>query len=114
MPMTATQASIKLLKKKNVPSNSNDSWHVANSLIKGVLAISSGPKNERKTWHAELSDKCQTVCNHAYYAMATSEGDASKLRNTLMNCTPISTENMKNAAWTHLANTTDIFQQPCW
>ncbi|XP_040070517.1 uncharacterized protein LOC120843275 [Ixodes scapularis] len=34
----------------------------------------------------ELSDKCQAVRNHAYYAIATCEGNASKLRKSLMNC----------------------------
>ncbi|XP_029828908.2 uncharacterized protein LOC115314048 [Ixodes scapularis] len=43
-------------------------------------------KNEGKTWHAELSDKCKLVRNHAYFAMATCDGSATKLRNTLMNC----------------------------
>ncbi|CAN8008508.1 unnamed protein product [Ixodes pacificus] len=44
------------------------------------------PKNEGRTWHVELSDKCKLVRNHAYFAMATCGGSATKLRTTLLNC----------------------------
>ncbi|XP_040066013.1 uncharacterized protein LOC115320344 [Ixodes scapularis] len=77
----------KIIREKNGPSNSNDRWHAAKSLKKGFLAISSGPKrNEGKTWHVELSDKCQAVRNHAYYAMAACEGNPTKLRDIFINC----------------------------
>ncbi|CAN7979092.1 unnamed protein product [Ixodes persulcatus] len=77
----------KLIREQNGPTNSNDRWHAAKGTLKGMKAIAFGPqKNEGRTWHVELSDKCKLVRNHAYFAMATCEGSATKLRTTLLNC----------------------------
>lgn len=78
----------KIIRDRNSnTTNSNDRWHAAKSIKKGMMVISSGPKkNEGKTWHHELSDKCQAVRNHAYFAMDNCGGSADKLRATLLNC----------------------------
>lgn len=78
----------KIIRERNgTTTNTNDRWHAAKSIKKGMMSIASGPKKtEGKTWHQELSDKCQPVRNHAYFAMATCGGNADNLRETLLNC----------------------------
>ncbi|KAG0435802.1 hypothetical protein HPB47_018316 [Ixodes persulcatus] len=78
----------KIIRERNGnTTNTNDRWHAAKSIKKGMMAIASGTKkNEGKTWHQQLSDKCQPVRNHVYFAMATCGGDADTLRATLLNC----------------------------
>lgn len=77
----------KIIRERNGTTNSNDRWHAAKGTLKGMKTIAFGPKkSEGKTWHPELSDKCKLVRNHVYYAMATCDGSATKLRTTLLNC----------------------------
>ncbi|MDD9361357.1 MAG: hypothetical protein PV344_00260 [Anaplasma sp.] len=77
----------KMIRERNGTTNSNDRWHAAKGMLKGMKLIAFGPKkNEGRTWHPELSDKCKLVRNHVYFAMATCDGSATKLRTTLLNC----------------------------
>ncbi|MDD9362061.1 MAG: hypothetical protein PV344_03950, partial [Anaplasma sp.] len=49
----------KIIRERNGTTNSNDRWHAAKGTLKGLKVIAFGPKkNEGKTWHPELSDKC--------------------------------------------------------
>lgn len=45
----------KIIREKNGPSNSNDRWHAAKSIKKGMQTVASGPKKKMRGKHGTLN-----------------------------------------------------------
>jgi hypothetical protein len=67
--------------------NTNERWHAAKPIDKGILKIGKGRKNLKGiTWHPEIGDKAALVKNHMYWSMDNCDKDPSKFRNLIDTC----------------------------
>lgn len=74
------------LKTRPEVTDQFEKWHGTKALKKNVSKVSKGPlRSMGSTWHPELEDKVQPMGTHAYYAIDKCNGDAEKLKSTLLN-----------------------------
>ena len=76
----------KYVREETDAINQNDTWHCVKSVktaLKEVASVTAS--SERKTCSFQLSDKVEPVSTHIHWAIRNCNGDAEKLKSSLLN-----------------------------